>query len=134
MNKGAYLTYIFSQSSIRPSYMVILQFENFENLERASVSLWMLSAKQGNHWYHFLTSLVWRGLYQGLNPGPSALKEFLFLLFCQLSLNNVTTKNYNIPNVIYIYIYKCICMYLDQLDSCFHFFPISWYRYHSLLC
>jgi len=26
----------------------------FENLERASVSLLMLSAKQGNHWYHFL--------------------------------------------------------------------------------
>jgi len=25
-----------------------LQFENFENLERASVSLLMLSAKQGN--------------------------------------------------------------------------------------
>ena len=26
----------------------------FENLERASVSLLMLSAKQGNHWYHFV--------------------------------------------------------------------------------
>jgi len=35
----------------------------FENLERASVSLLMLSAKQGKHWYPFLPSLVWRSLY-----------------------------------------------------------------------
>ena len=33
--------------------MVFLLFYNFENLERACVSLLMLSAKQGNHWYHF---------------------------------------------------------------------------------
>jgi len=33
--------------------MVLLLFENFENLERASASLLMLSTKQGNHWYHF---------------------------------------------------------------------------------
>jgi len=30
-----------------------LLFENFENLERASGFTLMLSAKQGNHWYHF---------------------------------------------------------------------------------
>jgi len=29
----------------------ILQFEIFENLQRASVSLLLLSAKHGNHWY-----------------------------------------------------------------------------------
>jgi len=33
--------------------MVFLLFEHFENLERATDSLLMLSAKQGNHWYHF---------------------------------------------------------------------------------
>ena len=28
--------------------------------ERAGISLLMLIAKQGNYWYHFITSLVWR--------------------------------------------------------------------------
>ena len=28
-------------------------------LERASVSLLMFSVKQGKHWYHFITSMVW---------------------------------------------------------------------------
>jgi len=32
------------------AFFVILKFKN---LERANVSLLMLSAKQGNHWYHF---------------------------------------------------------------------------------
>ena len=35
-----------------------IKFEKLENLEGASVSLLILSAKQGKHWYHFLTSLV----------------------------------------------------------------------------
>ena len=47
----------------------IIAFCYLKNLERASVSLLMLSAKQRNHWYHFLTSFVWRGLYQGFNHG-----------------------------------------------------------------
>jgi len=57
--------------------MVFLLFENFENLGRASISLSMLSAKQGNHWYHLLFLRMTRphGLYQGLNPGPSALSH-----------------------------------------------------------
>ena len=42
-----------SQSSTR-SQRCYLLFENFENLERASVSLLMVSAKQGNYWYHCL--------------------------------------------------------------------------------
>ena len=29
----------------------------------------MLSAKQGNYWYHFITSLVWRGPWLGIGPG-----------------------------------------------------------------
>ena len=45
--------------------MVYLLFEIFE---RAGVSLLMLSAKQGNYWYHFLTSLVWRGPLSGIEP------------------------------------------------------------------
>ena len=63
---GSYLTReLIWQSSIRPSKMVYLLFEIFE---RAGVSLLMLSAKQGNHWYHFLTSLVWRGPLSGIEP------------------------------------------------------------------
>jgi len=30
-----------------------------------------LSAKQGNYWYHFITSLVWRGPWLGIEPGTS---------------------------------------------------------------
>jgi len=31
----------------------------------------MLSAKQGNNWYHFdNVSLVWRGSWLGIEPGP----------------------------------------------------------------
>ena len=37
---------------------------------RASACLIMLSAKQGSHWYHFLTPLVWRG--RDSNPRPPA--------------------------------------------------------------
>ena len=50
-NEGAYLT-IFNKA-LKDGIFANLQFENFENLERDSVSLLMLSAKQGNHWYHF---------------------------------------------------------------------------------
>ena len=39
--------------------------------ERTSISLLMLSAKQGNYWYHFITSLVWRGPWLGIEPGTS---------------------------------------------------------------
>ena len=31
----------------------------------------MLSAKQGNYWYHFVTSLVWRCPLSGIEPGTS---------------------------------------------------------------
>ena len=31
----------------------------------------MFSAKLGNYWYHCLTSLVWRGLLLGIEPGTS---------------------------------------------------------------
>ena len=33
----------------------------------------MLSAKQGSYWYHFITSLVWRGPWLGIEPGIPAL-------------------------------------------------------------
>ena len=49
--------------------VVFLLFEKFESLERSSVSLLMLSAKQLREPLVLcLTSLVWRCLYQGLNP------------------------------------------------------------------
>ena len=43
-NEGAYLS-IFHKA-LKDSIFAILQFENFENLERATVSLSMLSAEQ----------------------------------------------------------------------------------------
>ena len=55
---GQYLTreliFDISLSPIRPSQMVLLLLATcFFYLERASDSLLMLSAEQGNHWYHF---------------------------------------------------------------------------------
>ena len=46
-------------------------FPYLNSKERASISLLMLSAKQGNYWYHFYYVLV-----GGLNPGPPALFFF----------------------------------------------------------
>ena len=48
-----------SQSSISLLKMIIFALCSllFENSEKVSVSLLMLSAKQGNHWYHFFN--VW---------------------------------------------------------------------------
>ena len=39
--------------------------------ERASISLLMLSAKQGHYWYHFITSLVWRNPWLRIESGTS---------------------------------------------------------------
>mgnify|MGYP006890239555 CR=1 FL=1 len=36
----------------------------------------MLSAKQGNYWYHFITSLVWRGPWLGIGPGTSRTRNY----------------------------------------------------------
>ena len=35
----------------------------------------LLSAKQGNYWYHFITSLVWRGPWLGIEPGTSRTRS-----------------------------------------------------------
>ena len=46
--------------------------------ERAIISLQMLSAKQGNYWYHFfIVSLVGRGPWLGIKPGPLHSKPAL---------------------------------------------------------
>ena len=38
----------------------------------------MLSAKQGNYWYHFyITSLVWRGPWLGIEPGTSRTQTYI---------------------------------------------------------
>ena len=37
----------------------------------------MLSAKQGTYWYHFITSLVWRGPWLGIEPGTCVIILFL---------------------------------------------------------
>ena len=36
---------------------------------------WMFSAKQGNYWYHFITSLVWRGPWLGIEPRTSRTRS-----------------------------------------------------------
>ena len=35
----------------------------------------MLSAKQGNYWYHFITSLVWLGPWLGIEFGTSRTRS-----------------------------------------------------------
>ena len=50
-------------------------FSYLNSWERASISLLMLSVKQGNYWYHFLLSLWYDAvLVGGLNPEPPALE------------------------------------------------------------
>jgi len=64
-----------SQSSIRPIRCVFSLFSNLrfyfllENLERASISLLMLSAKQGNHQYHFFNVCGMTRSLAGIEPG-----------------------------------------------------------------
>jgi len=81
----------------RSFQMVSISFLNkvWEEKEARPVLILMLSAKQGSIWYHFITSLVWRG--RGSNTRPSAhganvltteppldsnaaLKNYIFLL------------------------------------------------------
>jgi len=35
----------------------------------------MLTAKQGDYWYHVLTSLVWHGSWLGIESGTSRTPE-----------------------------------------------------------
>ena len=45
-------------------------------LEKEPVfSFWMFSAKQGHYWYHFITSLVWRSPWLGIEPGTSRTRS-----------------------------------------------------------
>ena len=52
-------------------FISILQFETIENLERANVSHLMLSAKQGNHWYHSFNYFGMMRPLAGIEPGTS---------------------------------------------------------------
>ena len=47
----------------------------------------MLSAKQGNYWYHFITSLVWRGPWLGIELGTSRTR-------CQHSTTRLSRRRY----------------------------------------
>ena len=63
-----------SQSSKRPIICFFLLFSNLrfyfllENLERASISLLMLSAKQRNHQYHFFNVFGMTRSLAGIEP------------------------------------------------------------------
>ena len=77
-----------TQSSIRPAKMELLLFANWE---RVSVSLLMLSTKHWNHWYHLLTSLVWRGSWSRTYGTLSNCYSFQYF---------ITTVNSNVLHVL----------------------------------
>ena len=62
-------------------YFPILILEN----EPVFFSFWMFSAKQGHYWYHFITSLVWRGPWLGIEPGTSRPR-------CQHSITRLSRR------------------------------------------
>ena len=54
----------------------ITLFSYLNSWERASsFPFLLLSAKQGNYWYHFVTSLVWRGPRPGIEPRTSRTRS-----------------------------------------------------------
>ena len=61
------------RSIFYPRFYPLHFFPHLISSERASISLLMLSAKQGNYWYHFY---LWYDafLVGRLNPGPPALE------------------------------------------------------------
>ena len=64
-----------SQSSTRPSKIYHIAIYLF-NFEKVSVFLFlMLSAKQGNYLVTFLTALVWRLPWPGIEPGTSRTRS-----------------------------------------------------------
>ena len=65
----------------------------FENLERASVSLLMLSAKQGNHWYHFLL------LYKVHSDRRNVLILLTQILLYHVIFLSITWFNYSLNPV-----------------------------------
>ena len=91
-----------SQSSTRPSKMVFLLFENDETLERASVSLLMLSAKQGHMTGTIFNIFGMRRPLSGIEPWTSRTQSEhsttrLYRRFCiqlkKLIWVNVLHKN-----------------------------------------
>ena len=66
-NKRVYLTF-------KPIFHKSLKAGIISIWERANVSLFMLSAKQGNLLVSFIFSFVWCGLDWGLNPRPPVLE------------------------------------------------------------
>ena len=72
----------------RPQRWYLCYLNCFENLERASVSLLMLSAKQGNHWYQVLAFGLTRPLLR-IEPCKRALYHKAIeavqnMFFCQI--------------------------------------------------
>ena len=54
-----------------PRYDPLHLFSYLNSWEGEIFPFLMFSAKQGNYWYHFITSLVWRGPWLGIEPGTS---------------------------------------------------------------
>ena len=64
-NEGAYLTYSIFHKTLKDVFLL------FENVERASVPLLMLTAKQGNHWYHSFNVFGMTQPLSGIEPWTS---------------------------------------------------------------
>ena len=66
--------------------------------ERASISLLMFSAKQGNYWYYFWYDAV---LDWGLKPGPPALWASTLLLSINCTDKTVTNRTHTTAAKLY---------------------------------
>ena len=68
-----------------PRFYPLHLFSYLNYWERSSIFPLVVSAKQGHFWYHFITSLVWRGLWLGIEPGTARTRsQNMFCLFNHL--------------------------------------------------
>ena len=56
-------------------YFLILILEKEPVFPLSMLSAKQGNAKQGNYWYHFITALVWRGPWLGIEPGTSRTRS-----------------------------------------------------------
>ena len=71
----------------------------FENLERASVCLLISSAKQGNHWYHFVNVFGMTRPLAGIEPWTSR-NEYVN------ASRNLCKSYENMFGIVLYYLYK----------------------------
>jgi len=77
-NKGAYLTKPIFHKALKDGIFAIWESREFGKSQYFPFQWWV--PNKGTTGTIFITSMVWRGLYQGLNPGPPALEASTLLL------------------------------------------------------